>query len=467
MRNLVHKPAPWVFLILFGSFAFFWHSRDWNTASRLMLTYALVDRGTVTITGLEVHTEDKARFHGDYYSDKLPGFAFLGSVPYAVSRLVFRMPPHPLNEAVARAHWAADYWVTLFTSGLFTALTGALVVYSRVPGLYGRAGGLTRTGLRALNPGLRLCDPRLWPPGHRLRPLRFVFPGLEKVLAPPAGSRVPRGLSRGHGGGGRAECRTGLGDCRPLSSVQCLRRERRFDDLALFGVGAVIPTLLLLGYNQLAFGSPWEMGYFHHANAPICRGAQHRNPLGLVFPESFWGRLASLLWGGHRGLLLYAPIVLLAVPGWFALFARRCFSGRSSRSSSWEQSCWSTCVIRSGPAAGRPGRGCSCRSCRSRFFPLGGCSRAIRHSRKLRRGPRLHLPSLAVQKCSCSRESAAGFRRISPSRLLKPSGRSGREHLYRSGIRTSDSARTSRSSLHRSGLHVARSAGKESSSCRC
>ena len=73
----------WVFAILLGSYAFFWHSRDWNTASRLMLTYAIVDRGTVVITGLEQHTEDKARFQGQYYSDKPPGYSLLATVPYA------------------------------------------------------------------------------------------------------------------------------------------------------------------------------------------------------------------------------------------------------------------------------------------------------------------------------------------------------------------------------------------------
>ena len=48
--------SPWVrvqlavFLTLMGSYAYFWHSRDWNAASRLILTYALVDRGTVCLT---------------------------------------------------------------------------------------------------------------------------------------------------------------------------------------------------------------------------------------------------------------------------------------------------------------------------------------------------------------------------------------------------------------------------------
>ena len=55
------RPEVWVFLVLLGSYAYFWQSRDWNCASRLMLTYALVDRGTVAIDGLEDHTHDRAK----------------------------------------------------------------------------------------------------------------------------------------------------------------------------------------------------------------------------------------------------------------------------------------------------------------------------------------------------------------------------------------------------------------------
>ena len=127
MPNTVVWSALWVFLILLGSYAFFWHRRDWNTASRQMLTYALVDRGTVVITGLDQQTNDKALFHGQYYSDKLPGFSVLATVPYAVARSMFRLPSHPLNLK-AFPYWAADYWVTLGTSGLFTAGTAVLLV---------------------------------------------------------------------------------------------------------------------------------------------------------------------------------------------------------------------------------------------------------------------------------------------------------------------------------------------------
>ena len=124
----IYPPALWVFLILLGSYAYFWHSRDWNTASRLMLTYAMVDRGTVSITGLEHQTGDMAWFRGQYYSDKLPGFSLLATVPYALAKWVFHLPPHPLGTKPGWKYWPADYWITLGTSGLLTAWTGALLV---------------------------------------------------------------------------------------------------------------------------------------------------------------------------------------------------------------------------------------------------------------------------------------------------------------------------------------------------
>jgi hypothetical protein len=292
-----------------------------------MLTYALVDRGTVIITGLEGQTGDRAKFQGQYYSDKLPGFPLLGTVPYGVSKLVLGFPSHPLREPEARAYWGADYWVTLFTSGLFTAATGALLVYwSRCLGcragraaLLGLAYGLATPayvyatlayGHQTTAFALFASFFLLWKKGPRRRPVLVFLAGFLAAYAAVVELHV-----------GPVSAILGF-----YLLVQCVRRERRVDDLAVFGVGAAIPTLLLLGYNQLAFGSPWEMGYFHHATQQFAEVHSADHPLGLAFPESFWGRLLGLLWGRHRGLTFYAPIVLLTVPGWAALLARRCFS---------------------------------------------------------------------------------------------------------------------------------------------
>src|SRR5437879_673311 len=102
------RPALGVFLILWASYGFFWHARDWNTASRLMLAYSLVDRGTVRIDGLESQTGDRATFAGHSYSDKLPGYSFIAAVPYAAFKRVMGWPEHP-RDVAGIARWPADY----------------------------------------------------------------------------------------------------------------------------------------------------------------------------------------------------------------------------------------------------------------------------------------------------------------------------------------------------------------------
>ncbi len=103
--------------------------------------------------------------------------------------------------------------------------------------------------------------------------------------------------------------------------IQCVTASRRVDALAYFVVGALIPTLILAFYNQLAFGSPWEMGYFHHATREFAQVHNPKNPLGLRPPD--WSKLIPLLFSRHRGLLFYAPILFLSLPGWVVLVAQR------------------------------------------------------------------------------------------------------------------------------------------------
>ncbi len=77
----------------------------------------------------------------------------------------------------------------------------------------------------------------------------------------------------------------------------------------------------MLGYDQLAFVSPWDMSSFHHATAMFAEVHSPRNPLGLRPPD--WGRSIALVWGGHRSLLFYAPIMALTPPGVVVHAARR------------------------------------------------------------------------------------------------------------------------------------------------
>ena len=82
-----------LFVLAFINFAYFFHTEPgWNINSRLALSYAIVDYGTVRIDNYHektaFETGDKAFFRGHYYSDKIIGTSFLGSFPYGVLSLV-------------------------------------------------------------------------------------------------------------------------------------------------------------------------------------------------------------------------------------------------------------------------------------------------------------------------------------------------------------------------------------------
>jgi hypothetical protein len=309
----LRRPEVWVFAILLASYAYFWQSRDWNSASRLMLTYALVDRGTVELNGLEDQTHDRAFLRGRYYSDKPPGFSLLATVPYAAAKLALGLPQHPLNVR-GFAHWPADYWVTLGTSGLFTALSGAILAgLARVLGCSPRRAALVGLSYGLATPAYVYATVSY---GHQVTAFALLasFALLER-----RGGRRP-GLEAGAAGflaafAAVVELPAGL-----VSAVlgfsllaQVSQGRRRLSALGEFAVGALGPTLVLLGYNLLAFGAPGDMGYFHHTTKIFSDVHSEKNPLGLVGPDLT--RVGPLLWGRYRGLLFYAPVVAVVPVG--------------------------------------------------------------------------------------------------------------------------------------------------------
>ncbi|SIO67557.1 hypothetical protein SAMN05444166_8389 [Singulisphaera sp. GP187] len=319
--GMLRRPETWVFVILLGSYAFFWHARDWNSASRLMLTYSIVDRGTVLLDGLDQQTGDIAKFHGRYYSDKLPGYSLLATLPYAVAKTVLGLPPHPRNVA-GLAYWPADYWTTLGTSGFLSALSGVLLtILARDLGCGPRRSLLVGLGYGLATPAYAYATMSH---GHQATAFSllasFTLLWREKQARPAV-----RAFLAGVMAAYAAVIEIQVG---PVSAIlgfyllaQVVTGQRKVARLGEFAVGASLPTLVLLGYNFLAFGSPWDMGYFHHATDAFQKVHSAENPLGLRGIAG--ARIIPLLWGGYRGLFFYAPILGLAIPGWVVLANRR------------------------------------------------------------------------------------------------------------------------------------------------
>ncbi len=320
MNNWDRHPGAWVFAILWASYGFFWQGRDWNSSSRLMLTYAMVDRGTVRIDGLEDQTRDLARYRGHWYTDKTPGFSIAAIPAYWLAKTFGHLPDHPIDRK-GFAHWPADYWITWGTSGLCTAITGAILAAMalrlgcgpRQAGLLGLAYGLATPasvyatlayGHQLAAFGLFAAFALIVEPGPRVR-VRAALAGFLAAYASVVEIQV-----------GPVSAILGL-------TVLGLALAGRIPNGALvaFVLGASVPTLVLLGYNQVAFESPWKMGYFFLVMDRFKEVHSTDNPLGLTRPDL--AKLRELLWGERRGLVRFAPILALAPLGWALLLAQR------------------------------------------------------------------------------------------------------------------------------------------------
>ena len=321
IRRWMRSPEAWTFAILLASYAWFWHGRDWNSASRLMLTYAIVDRGTIVIDGLDDQTRDIAVYRGRHYTDKMPGYSVLGLAPYAVAGRVLGLPPHPLG-AKGFAYWPADYWVTLGVSGVLSAAIGAMLARLGVSmGCGPRASAMVGLAYGLATPAYVYATMSY---GHQAA--AFCLFGSLLILREVIGDGSGRWIATaGFLAAYASAIELQVGPASAILGldllVQVVARRRPIRAFWSFSLGALAPTLLLLTYNAMAFSSPFDMGYFHLITEQFARVHSRDNPLGLTRPD--WSVATKLLWGPTRGLFRTAPILILATPGLFALIRRR------------------------------------------------------------------------------------------------------------------------------------------------
>ncbi|MBM4363789.1 MAG: hypothetical protein FJ104_14000 [Deltaproteobacteria bacterium] len=86
---------------------------------------------------------------------------------------------------------------------------------------------------------------------------------------------------------------------------------------SLTAVAGAVPIALLAAYLTAAFGGPLRVGYAALADPAARDEMLSRGVFGLTFPRP--QVLLELLLGPDRGLLVYSPVLLLALPGYGAL----------------------------------------------------------------------------------------------------------------------------------------------------
>lgn len=309
-----------VFLATWLSSGWFHQSRDWNTASRLMLVYAIGDRGSISLDGLQRQTGDLAFKDGHYYCDKAPGFSLIATPPYILSKFIIGWPNHPLGQD-GLALWPADAFVTWLSSGLASALIALLIFII-----------LNQSGIKS-NHAAVFALMTIWASpmavystlayGHQVASALLLVSACITLFKNISINKYPVAIGLFCGFAVLTELAQapvaiaiGLSVLASDRSIKSISR-----NITLMLLGALPSALILMLYNFVAFGSAFDMGYFHHATQQFAKVHSADNPLGLNLPD--FSRLKPLIWGEYRGLLFYAPWAALAPVGWAFMISNK------------------------------------------------------------------------------------------------------------------------------------------------
>lgn len=337
-RLRTYLPEICIFLTLLSCYAYFFPRwADWNQNSRLDLTMAIVERGSLSIDDYHANTGDKLYFAGHYYCDKAPGLSFAAVPLYAVGYPILSNPT--VASLLDRMGEGAALEDTLYPAGTGVnerKMQFAVAQYVLTLALVSIPSALLGVLLYCF---LARFTSRLWPRlavalayglGTTALPYSTTFYShqLGAVLTFSAFFLVFRVLResapRWHlwvvgallGYSVITEYPTGLiAIAIGLYAILGLRDWRA----ALPIVLAATPSILLwMVYNQVRFGAPLELGYQYHASFP--RHAQ-AGWAGLAGPNlrALW----DITFSAYRGLFFRSPFLLVAPVGFYHLWQQR------------------------------------------------------------------------------------------------------------------------------------------------
>ena len=114
-----------LFLVCMITFAWFYQASDHSTASRIDLIRSLLERRSLWIDGFAgYNTADIVQLNGHIYSNKAPGGAFTGLIPWTFITTLLEIVLSPASGF----YWAfATYLVTIATVSLAVAMMAVLV----------------------------------------------------------------------------------------------------------------------------------------------------------------------------------------------------------------------------------------------------------------------------------------------------------------------------------------------------
>ncbi len=276
-----------------------------NEASRFATVFAVVESGTFRIDDAlrwVGQTEDKSLSAGHFYSNKAPGLAFAAIPVYRVLRVFLPRPETPFAPIWV---WLRILVVTSVCCVAFERLRRRIV--ARHPFAASPVVSALAFGTPLLFYG-RSFFSHAWTAS-------LLFLSLEAIRrAETASARRRVGAllwAAGLLAGWAAISEYPVALLAALLLVRAAARGAPRNG-ALFAVGLLVPVALLLAYNAMCFGSPFVLSSAREASPEFSELAG-KGLFGLRFPDPRVG--ARLLFHPARGLFLFSPFLLWAIPG--------------------------------------------------------------------------------------------------------------------------------------------------------
>ncbi len=274
-------------------------------ASRLALTAALWDDGSVVIDGYPIGI-DRAEREGHTYSDKAPGQPVLAVPAYAAYRALGGEPAREPRIDGNLGLWAVSVWSSSLAAALLAVLTRHAA--ARVD-----RGAATPVAV-ALTFGTLALPFATLLFGHALTAVLLLGGFLLVTEEDPSWRRLAlAGVLLG--AAVTVEYPAVLAAV--LAAAYTFARHWRTHRWVALAAGALGPAVLLAAYNTAAFGNPLRLSYqFRVFPDEVAR-------LGLgVVENPFWTNAVQVL-AGERGLFVLTPVTLVALAGAILLLRDR------------------------------------------------------------------------------------------------------------------------------------------------
>jgi hypothetical protein len=315
--------------VLFASYAYFYPAGGWNQNSRFAMIRAILERHTLQIDAYQLHTGDRAFWQGHYYTDKAPGAGLVALAPVQAARLVASA------AGVDPASFPGIAWTSyvagVVSSGLFTVIAALCIfMLSLRWGASDAAALIAASAYGLATPAWAYATLFM---GHGMAAGCLMIALVAADALGAESGPKPRQLGWLIGLAGGWAVVTELQAALPaifigLLALARLKPARDGSDgrsatalaernavLARIALGIAIAALPMLVYNELAFGSPFHLGYSSEEGFKEL----HTGFFGITYPRL--STIRELLFGSYRGLLPISPL-MAAVPVGLALLAR-------------------------------------------------------------------------------------------------------------------------------------------------